>query len=103
MEQSLEELLKKAMHGKNEQRIHASTMLTEEDMAEAEKAKRGQIKRQCANCTCELSKKNEKSIKSECGNCALGDAFRCDACPYKGMPVFKTGEDFKFDDSLNDI
>jgi hypothetical protein len=58
----------------------------------------------CENCSCgrkeledkvgaeEAKKKLEQGIvRSSCNNCYLGDAFRCDGCPYRGLPAFKPG------------
>mmetsp|Transcript_10479 Transcript_10479/g.15699 ORF Transcript_10479/g.15699 Transcript_10479/m.15699 type:complete len:278 (-) Transcript_10479:200-1033(-) len=58
----------------------------------------------CPNCTCgrkeledkvgaeEAKKRLEQGKeRSSCGSCYLGDAFRCDSCPYRGLPAFKPG------------
>jgi len=62
----------------------------------------------CKNCNCGRAKEllennnNENTDntnidtknlpKSECGKCYLGDAFRCEGCPFRGMPAFKPGD-----------
>jgi len=65
----------------------------------------------CANCSCgrkeledkvgleEAKKKLELgAVRSSCNNCYLGDAFRCDGCPYKGLPAFKPGSKVELKD-----
>ena len=86
--------------------------------------KTGKRRRACKDCTCGLAQRIEAEDQAKrsdadqalaklkaddlaevdftvqgkvgsCGNCALGDAFRCDGCPYVGLPAFKPGEEVR--------
>lgn len=63
-------------------------------------------KKACKNCTCgraEQEQEEEKlsreakmelirnGVVTGCGSCGLGDAFRCESCPFLGMPKFVPG------------
>jgi len=72
-------------------------------------------KKACKNCTCGRAEQDSSStpkqkltlemlenpaVNSSCGNCALGDAFRCGGCAYRGLPAFKPGEKITLDDDF---
>ncbi|KAI5189252.1 anamorsin [Nematocida sp. AWRm77] len=59
-------------------------------------------KKSCSNCTCgkkeaNASPETKDMPASKCGSCYLGDAFRCESCPYMGLPPFSPNDAVSFD------
>ncbi|KAI9829357.1 MAG: electron carrier [Phylliscum demangeonii] len=74
--------------------------LDAEDSAKREKADRAlQAMKLATDDLTEIDFTAPGKTFGNCGNCTLGDAFRCDGCPYLGLPAFKPGEEVRM---LND-
>lgn len=90
-------------------------MIDEDELLEDEDFERPQIpqvdcsdkKKACKNCSCGRAEREQeeeklsreakmelirKGVVTGCGSCGLGDAFRCDSCPFLGMPKFVPGQ-----------
>ncbi|KAL6777983.1 hypothetical protein ACKKBG_A16465 [Auxenochlorella protothecoides x Auxenochlorella symbiontica] len=84
--------------------IDDEQLLTAEDLVRPAPAAAGcgpAVSKACKNCTCgraeatepvKLTKAMLEKPTSGCGSCALGDAYRCGGCPYRGLPAFELGK-----------
>ncbi|KAM3264101.1 hypothetical protein P3L10_001095 [Capsicum annuum] len=90
--------------------IDEDSLLTEEDLKKPQlpsvaDCEVGKTRKACKNCTCGRAEAETKvqlgptaeqlnNPQSACGSVwfLLCDAFRCNTCPYKGLPPFKLGE-----------
>ncbi|KAI3756433.1 hypothetical protein L1987_56253 [Smallanthus sonchifolius] len=91
--------------------IDEDSLLSEEDLKKPEvppvgDCEVGSTRKACKNCVCGRAEEEEEekvqklgvtmdqleNPQSSCGSCGLGDAFRCNTCPYKGLPPFKLGQ-----------
>ncbi|KAG6551619.1 hypothetical protein Mapa_006698 [Marchantia paleacea] len=110
-----------ALDLENDELVDEDALLTEEDLKKPEPSADDDCevgttgKKACKNCTCgraEIEEAQEaqpetkltlgqiNNPESACGSCGLGDAFRCNSCPYKGLPPFKLGEKISLTSSL---
>lgn len=89
----------------DEELVDDDELLTEEDLqrpAPVEDCGVATTKKACKNCTCgradgliekvDLTPEMLANPQSGCGSCGLGDAFRCQTCPYRGLPSFEKGK-----------
>lgn len=84
--------------GKNIDSVDNDLFITEEDKLKKIVSKDPtKKKRGCANCTCKRKNEQPQKPKSNCGSCYLGDAYRCEGCPYTGKPPFSPGDEVNFD------
>ena len=80
--------------------------IREREFKEKEKASTSNVKKTIVRFTADDMTEIDFTIEGKtggCNSCSLGDAFRCDSCPFLGLPAFKPGQMVTIDTFGEDI
>eukprot|EP00798_Chlamydomonas_sp_ICE-L_P032179 gene32179-16717_t len=87
------------LDGDGDELMDDEELLTEEDRVKPTVAAASDCatsKKACKNCSCGRAEMEAADVAP----CALGDAFRCAGCPYRGMPSFELGKKIELGSDL---
>lgn len=80
--------------------------IRERELKEKEKVSSSNVKKTIVRFTADDMTEIDFTIEGKtggCNSCSLGDAFRCDSCPFLGLPAFKPGQMVTIDTFGEDI